>query len=96
MHGHLPNPPEEAKDGGGFVKLDLPVGVELLGYEPCSDGHGFEVKFPLPDWNVWLRPVRVGHLRVQEHRLCRAPPGPVEQVRAFSLNFSRLLGSFLR
>ena len=30
------------------VKLDLPPGVELLGYERCSDGHGFEVKFPLP------------------------------------------------
>ena len=30
------------------VKLDLPVGVELLGYERCGDGHGFEVKFPLP------------------------------------------------
>ena len=31
------------------IKLDLPVGVELLGYERCGDGHGFEVKFPLPD-----------------------------------------------
>jgi hypothetical protein len=30
------------------VKLDLPVGVELLGYERCGDGHGFEVRFPLP------------------------------------------------
>jgi len=30
------------------VKLDLPPGVELLGYERCRDGHGFEVKFPLP------------------------------------------------
>jgi len=32
------------------VKLDLPVGVELLGYERCGDGHGFEVKFPPPDF----------------------------------------------
>jgi len=32
------------------VKLDLPDGVELLGYERCEDGHGFEVKFPLPDF----------------------------------------------
>jgi transposase len=30
------------------VKLDLPPGVELLGYERSGDGHGFEVKFPLP------------------------------------------------
>jgi len=30
------------------VKLDLPPGVELLGYERCGEGHGFEVKFPLP------------------------------------------------
>ncbi len=30
------------------VKLDLPAGVELLGYERCGEGHGFEVKFPLP------------------------------------------------
>jgi transposase len=30
------------------VELDLPPGVELLGYERCGDGHGFEVKFPLP------------------------------------------------
>ena len=32
------------------VKLDLPAGVELLGYERAGDGHGFEVKFPLPDF----------------------------------------------
>jgi transposase len=32
------------------VELDLPVGVELLGYERCGDGHGFEVKFPPPDF----------------------------------------------
>ena len=32
------------------VKLDLPSGVELLGYERHGDGHGFEVKFPLPDF----------------------------------------------
>lgn len=31
------------------VKLDLPEDVELLGYERSGDGHGFEVKFPLPD-----------------------------------------------
>ena len=31
------------------VKLDLPPGVELLGYERSGDGHGFEVKFPLSD-----------------------------------------------
>jgi len=31
------------------VELDLPPGVELLGYERSGDGHGFEVKFPLPD-----------------------------------------------
>lgn len=31
------------------VKLDLPEGVELLGYERVGEGHGFEVKFPLPD-----------------------------------------------
>ena len=24
------------------VKLDLPPGVELLGYERCGDGHGLE------------------------------------------------------
>ena len=28
------------------VKLDLPPGVELLGYERSGDGHGFEVIFP--------------------------------------------------
>ena len=32
------------------VRLDLPEGVELLGYERCGDGHGFEVKFPLPEY----------------------------------------------
>jgi len=30
------------------VELDLPPGVELLGYERSGDGHGFEVKFSLP------------------------------------------------
>ncbi len=32
------------------VKLDLPADVELLGYERCGEGHGFEVKFPLPGY----------------------------------------------
>lgn len=27
------------------MKLDLPAGVELLGYERCGEVHGFEVKF---------------------------------------------------
>jgi len=31
------------------IKLDLPPSVELLGYERCGEGHGFEVKFPLPN-----------------------------------------------
>ncbi len=35
------------------VKLDLPPGVELLGYERSGEGHGFEVKFPLPDACRW-------------------------------------------
>jgi hypothetical protein len=26
------------------VELDLPPGVELLGYERSGDGHGFEVR----------------------------------------------------
>ena len=26
------------------VKMDLPAGVELLSYERCGEGHGFEVK----------------------------------------------------
>ena len=30
------------------VELDLPVRVELLGYERSRDGHGSEVKLPLP------------------------------------------------
>jgi hypothetical protein len=30
------------------VKLDMPPGVEVLGYERCGEGHGFEVKFPRP------------------------------------------------
>lgn len=31
------------------VTLDLPDGVTFLGYERVGDGHGIEVKFPLPD-----------------------------------------------
>ena len=38
------------------VKLDLPEGVELLGYERCGEGYGFEVKFPLP---LYCRPREV-------------------------------------
>jgi len=32
------------------VKLDLAEGLELVGYERSGDGHGFEAKFPLPDF----------------------------------------------
>ena len=31
------------------VTLDLPDGVEFLGYERVGDGHGVDGKFPLPD-----------------------------------------------
>jgi len=31
------------------VTLDLPDGIEFLGYERVGDGHGIEAKFPLPD-----------------------------------------------
>jgi transposase len=34
---------------GVNVELDFPPGVELLGHERSGDGHGFEVKFPLPE-----------------------------------------------
>jgi hypothetical protein len=43
------------------VQLDLPEGVELLGYERSGDGHGFEVKFPLPDF---CRCEKCGHEEV--------------------------------
>ena len=61
------------------VKLDLPAGVELLGYERYGDGHGFEVKFPLPDFCRCELCGReeAGHVRVQEDRLRGARPGPV-------------------
>jgi transposase len=31
------------------VDLDLPPGLEVLGYERYGEGHGFEVRWPLPD-----------------------------------------------
>ncbi len=31
------------------LTLDLSDGVEFLRYERVGDGHGIEVKFPLPD-----------------------------------------------
>ena len=30
------------------IDVDLPPGVEITGYERVSDGHGFEVRWPLP------------------------------------------------
>jgi transposase len=32
------------------IDVDLPPGVEITGYERVSDGHGFEVRWPLPAW----------------------------------------------
>ena len=31
------------------VNLDLPNGIEITGYERYEDGHGIEVKWPLPE-----------------------------------------------
>jgi transposase len=31
------------------IEVDLPPGVEITGYERHQDGHGFEVRWPLPD-----------------------------------------------
>lgn len=61
------------------VKLDLPPGVELLGYERAGEGHGFEVKFPLGRL-LPLRAVRSRRavpLRVQEHGLSGPRPRPL-------------------
>ena len=69
------------------VKLDLPVGVELLGYERCGDGHGFEVKFPLP---LDCRCEKCGtkqpaNYEVQEHRLRGARSGSVGPAELLDL-----------
>ena len=31
------------------IDVDLPPGVEITGYERYGDGHGFEVRWPLPE-----------------------------------------------
>ena len=31
------------------IEIDLPSGVEITGYERHQDGHGFEVRWPLPE-----------------------------------------------
>jgi transposase len=32
-----------------MIEVDLPPGVEITGYERHQEGHGFEVRWPLPD-----------------------------------------------
>jgi hypothetical protein len=32
-----------------IIDVDLPPGVEITGYERYQDGHGFEVRWPLPE-----------------------------------------------
>jgi transposase len=34
---------------GVTIAVDLPPGVEITGYERHQDGHGFEVRWPLPE-----------------------------------------------
>ena len=34
---------------GVTIEVDLPPGVEITGYERHQDGHGFEVRWPLPE-----------------------------------------------
>jgi len=43
-------PPQGGGEGYHQSKEAGDGGVELLGYERWGDGHGFEVKFPLPDF----------------------------------------------
>ena len=31
------------------IEVDLPPGVEITAYERHQDGHGFEVRWPLPE-----------------------------------------------
>ncbi len=31
------------------IEVDLPLGVEITGYDRHQDGHGFEVRWPLPE-----------------------------------------------
>jgi hypothetical protein len=55
------------------VKLDLPPGVELLGYERCGHGHGFKVKFPPPDF---CRCELCGHEEAATRTSTRTPSTP--------------------
>src|SRR3954447_25946212 len=32
-----------------MIEVDLPPGVEITGYERHQEGHGFEVRWPLPE-----------------------------------------------
>ncbi len=31
------------------IEVDLPPGVEITGYDRHQEGHGFEVRWPLPE-----------------------------------------------
>ncbi len=49
------------------IDLDLPPGVEITGYEHVPDGHGFEVRWPVPERGRCERcgPEDVAHIEFQ-------------------------------
>src|SRR4051812_11362685 len=53
LRGRHPDQPP-CPDGTGtvasvMIEVDLPPGVEITGYERHQEGHGFEVRWPLPE-----------------------------------------------
>ena len=58
------------------IEVDLPPGVEITGYERHQDGHGFEVRWPLPER---CRCERCGHedrAHIEFKTTPQADPGP--------------------
>jgi transposase len=47
--GSTPDPYRTGTVASVTIEVDLPPGVEITGYDRYQDGHGFEVRWPLPE-----------------------------------------------
>ena len=63
-----------------MIEVDLPPGVEITGYERHQDGHGFEVRWPLPERCPCQRCGHEGRARVEYKTSPQAVRDRLEQA----------------
>ena len=73
------------------IEVDLPPGVEIIAYERHQDGHGFEVRWPLPERCRCQRCGQEDHAHIEY----KTSPQAVRDLDVWGRNFTVPTTTFL-